>query len=97
MAETCPICKHPKPHMMVVTLTPLMQVCATFRPRRREDIRLKPGVEDWVGWQGIWEASWLIEEGPLAEEWHMTAIAPNPLPFIWCPSGDLDMHHIVEA
>jgi hypothetical protein len=84
--------------MAELILQPLDRVDATFTPRRVDD--LKGGAAQWIGWRGIWEASWLIEEDsgvPWVGEWHMMVVPPAPLNFIWAPSGDLTIHDIVET
>ena len=70
---------------------------ATFKPKKTDD--LKPGVDKWIGYRGIWQAMWMIEEedgGSYVGMWAMgiydvTKLNPPP-PFIWVPECDLEIH-----
>jgi hypothetical protein len=72
---------------------------ATFNPKRTDD--LKPGAASFIGWRGIWEALWIIEDGPYEGQW---AIGINDVshqlkkqpPFIWVPGCDLEIHNRVD-
>lgn len=63
-------------------------VKAIFSPRRVDD--LKAGATDLIGLSGLFEALWVIEEGPYAGEWAMR-MPRNwpPVEAIWVPEGDL--------
>jgi hypothetical protein len=67
------------------------RVTATYRPRRTDD--LKTDTQRWIGYRGVWQAYWLIEDGPYAGEWAMLPdrpdVSPVPLDGYWVPSGDL--------
>lgn len=65
---------------------------ATFRPRREDDLR--EAARKWIGWRGLFEASWIIEEGEYSGEWACSVRPPieNGPPadaFVWVPEGDL--------
>lgn len=69
----------------------LAPFAATFDPARADD--LAPGVVEWIGWRGEWQASWLIQEGPYEGDWHCMTLpgqeGPPPDVFVWAPSSDL--------
>lgn len=72
---------------------------AEFQPRRRDD--LSPAAAEWIGWAGIWEAAFLIDEGPYSGEFACTVklkrdgtySGGRPYPpaeaFAWVPQFDL--------
>lgn len=43
------------------------KITATFQPQRTDD--LKHGIAEWIGYRGIMQAMWIIEEGPYAGQW----------------------------
>jgi hypothetical protein len=72
---------------------------ATFRPKRSGNLR--PEAEKWIGWRGLWQAAFLIEEGPYEGQWACTlhlkrdgtyGNAPHPGAdaFDWVPEEDLE-------
>ena len=65
---------------------------ATFNPKKLD---LKPGVAEYIGKEGIFQASWIIEEGePYAGQWAMS-LMPHLSPgwegyeYVWVPEEDL--------
>lgn len=71
---------------------------ATFKPQRTDD--LKPTATEWIGWTGLWEAAYLIEEGPYEGEFacsvklksdgsYGSADHPPTSAFVWVPQSDL--------
>jgi len=80
---------------------------AEFQPRRRDD--LTPQAAEWIGWAGIWQAAFLIEDGPYAGEFACvvklkrdgTYPGGRPYPpadaFAWVPQFDLLLPTISEA
>lgn len=68
---------------------------ATFQPQRLDD--LSPGAEEWIGWAGLWEAAFLIEEGPytgqfacvVQRKYRGAQMGPPPEAFVWVPESDL--------
>jgi len=67
-------------------------VDATFEPLNRDD--LKPGIAEFIGHRGLWQAVWMIDEddgGSYVGQWAM-----NPydfkMPFVWVPLCDLVVH-----
>ena len=72
-------------------------VRATFRPKRTDD--LKPGVAEWIGWTGLWQANGLCPEGPYDGQMGFSigsgtmADLELPLPpWSWMPECDLEIH-----
>ena len=82
----------PMPHKARPQLEQYARVWGTFSPDRRDD--LVPEAADWIGCRLVWQASWLIEDGPYEGQWAMCIVRPgfmNPLPpFAWVPLCDLD-------
>lgn len=71
-------------------LEQLDRVTARFAPRTRDDLR--PGVEDWIGREGVWVAWKRIAEGqPYGGEWAMLPEGDVFLPVRWTPLGDLEV------
>jgi hypothetical protein len=71
---------------------------AAFEPRRTDD--LKPAAAEWIGWTGLWEAAFLIEEGEYEGEFACTVkfksdgtyageSYPPTSAFVWVPQFDL--------
>ena len=75
--------------MLSSDLNQFDHILATFTPIDQET--LSPGVADEIGWRGIWQAVWVIEEGEYAGQWAMAPRgAPADLPsFAWAPFGEL--------
>lgn len=65
------------------------KVLATFRPSRTDD--LTPEAACWIGWRGVWSASWIVERGQYEGQWAMMPLDPhgNYPPFAWMPFCDL--------
>ena len=66
-------------------------VDAVFRPIRIDD--LKPGVSDFIGHRGKWQASWMIDEedgGNYVGQWAMTPYDFHAV-FVWVPECDLEL------
>jgi len=66
-------------------------VIATFQPKVLHT--LKPGCAPWIGKQGQWLASWIIEDGPYAGQWAMGIDIRDDtwrgFPAAWVPEEDL--------
>jgi hypothetical protein len=81
-------------------LEPFDTFIATFQPRRTDD--LKPGVAEWIGWSGVWQAMWMIQEGESTKFVGQWACAPQydrntvSLPFAWVPDEDLVIQEFVD-
>lgn len=68
------------------------RVQARFQPKRTDDLR--PGLEQWVGYEGTFEAMFEIEDGEYAGDWAMLPREPItegrvPLDGYWVPYCDL--------
>jgi hypothetical protein len=80
-------------------LEPFDTFTATFQPRRTDD--LKPGVAEWIGWRGVWQVMWMIEEGESSKFVGQWACAPRydcataAPPFAWIPDEDLVIHEFL--
>lgn len=65
-------------------------VTATFSPKKTDD--LKPGVADWIERWLVWQASWVIDDGPYEGQ---MAFLPHADPYSpreylgWVPECDL--------
>jgi hypothetical protein len=65
---------------------------ATFNPKKLD---LKPGVAEYIGKTGIFQASWIIEEGErYAGQWAMGLIRDmspgwEDYQYVWVPEEDL--------
>lgn len=78
---------------------------AEYQPQRRDD--LKPAAEEWIGWRGLWEAAFVIDEGPYEGQFACTvklkrdgtygAPYPPARAFAWVPQCDLKPIQISEA
>lgn len=71
---------------------PFERFIATFKPEHMDDLRLE--ARDWIGWRGVWEAVWLIDEGAFEGQYACAVVpmqdkAPPADAFVWVPSGDL--------
>ena len=67
---------------------------ATFEPVRTDD--LTPRSVDWIGWTGVWQAAWVIEEGPYEGQFACTVYdrgpdSPQADAFAWVPECDLNL------
>jgi hypothetical protein len=65
-------------------------VRAIFQPQDSDT--LKETSRRWVGWEGDWEALWLIEEGRYCSQWAMRPqhdASDDGPPFEWAPLCDL--------
>jgi hypothetical protein len=65
---------------------------AVFSPQRRDD--LKEEVERWIGWRGLWEAAYVIEESEYEGQFACVVrpdqeVFPPPSAFVWTPECDL--------
>lgn len=72
---------------------------AEFRPQRTDD--LTPEAQEWIGWTGLWEISFLIEEGPYEGQYACVVKRkrdgtyggdesyPPASAFVWVPHSDL--------
>lgn len=73
-------------------------VYAVFKPKQTDD--LKPGVSDWIGYRGLWQAMWMVDEedgGSYVGQWAMgiyDRLDPPP-PFVWVPRCDLEIHEFM--
>jgi len=68
------------------------KITATFRPRRTDS--LIAGAEKWIGYRGVWQAAYILEEGAYAGEWAMECVDDPTrwdMPFAWVPITDLEV------
>ena len=68
-------------------------VDATFKPLNRDD--LKPGVADYIGYRGLWQALWMIDEEDGGSYVGQFAMGPHDFrseSFVWVPQCDLVVH-----
>ena len=64
------------------------RVLAIFRPKRTDD--LQHGSEEHIGKTYIFQAVWILEEGPYKGEWAMMPIDYIPGQYFgWVPECDL--------
>lgn len=69
-------------------IEPYQQYRAVFQPVKTND--LKPGMSEFIGREGIFEALWIIEEGEkYAGQWAMNLPREWGAPFTWCPQEDI--------
>ena len=75
-------------------------VRATFKPQRTDD--LKPGVADWIGWNGLWMAKGIADpDGAYAGQMGFSIDTKTMLdqelypPWSWMPECDLEIHEDV--
>lgn len=69
---------------------------ATFKPQRTDDLSAQ--AAEWIGWEGLWEAAFLIEEGPHEGQFACTVhrkhrernSGPPAEAFAWVPQCDLE-------
>jgi hypothetical protein len=77
------------------------KVRAVFEPKRVDN--LKPGAELWIGREGIFRASWLIEaDEDYGGQWAMSVPRDwwdwsEPYPGSWVPECDLRIIEIVSS
>lgn len=65
----------------------LEKVEAAFAPARRDD--LAPEAQEHIGRRLLWQAVWVIEDGPYEGQWAMAPLTPDFLGFAWVPECDL--------
>ena len=68
------------------------KIIAKFNPKKVDD--LKPLVELNIGVEGVFQASWIIEDGEYEGQWAMCPDYSNEnikWNFTWCPECDLDI------
>ncbi len=69
------------------------RVIGLFKPRNTAD--LIPGAAAYIGWRFLFQAAWIIEEGPYVGEWALQIVlvsmgAPLP-PFAWLAESDVEI------
>ena len=69
-------------------------VLATFKPLREDD--LKPDAKEHIGKMYVWNASWVIEEGPYEGDMAMTQWYKSVKFFGWVPLRDLEVHEAID-
>lgn len=72
-------------------------VRATFTPKRLDD--LKPEAKHFIGKAGVFQAGWIIEEGPYKGQWAMLPDLETSRRFHvgWVPEDDLTVLETLAA
>lgn len=87
----------------MIEIMHLDKVRATFNPKRTDD--LVPGVEQFIGREGIFQAHGDIEHGPykgqqmmrVPEDWYQRAKHTHGASLCWVPEEDLEVIEVVQG